>query len=145
VPPLVSQSSVLTEDLLRSRVYVSATISDVLFAAIKTSRGRCFVDDDLAKTGTFGFQFLPEPFRHSFNRGILQAFDVIEIRMVQHFQERFHRVADIRVIVNPAGFWIDIAFHGNFHLETVSMHPSAFMTLRRIGQSLRSFKSEIFG
>jgi len=64
--------------------------------------------------------------------------------MVQHFQKRFHRVANLRMIVDPSDFGIDIAFDRNFDLETVSMHTAAFMTLRRVGQSLCRFKSEIF-
>ena len=64
--------------------------------------------------------------------------------MIQYFQERFHRVANLRMIVNPSDFWIDIALDRNFDLKTVSMHTPAFMTLRRVGQSLRRFKSEIF-
>ena len=49
------------------------------------------------------------------------------------------------MIVNPSDFWIDIALDGNFDLETVSMYTPAFMTLRRVGQSLCRFKSKIFG
>ena len=64
--------------------------------------------------------------------------------MVQHFQERFHRVANVRMIVNPSDFWIDIALDRNFDLETVPVHTPALMTLRRIRQSLCRFKSEIF-
>lgn len=99
--------------------------------------------DDLAKTGALSLQFLPEPRRHFFNRRILQAFDIVEIRMVQHFQERFHRVANLRMIVNPSDFWVDIALDRNFDLKTVSMHASAFVTLWSIGQSLCRFKSKI--
>jgi len=64
--------------------------------------------------------------------------------MVEHFQKRLHRVANLRMIVNPSDFWIDIALDRNFDLETVSVHTPAFMTLRRIGQSLCRFKREIF-
>ena len=100
--------------------------------------------DDLAKPGTLGLQFLPEPFCHFFNRWILQSFDIVEISVVQHFQERFHRVANLRMIVNPSDFWIDIALDRNFDLKTVPMDASAFVASRGMGQSLGRFKSEIF-
>jgi len=102
------------------------------------------VHDDFAKTRTLRFQFLPKPLGHVFNRRILQAFDIVQIGVIEHFHQRFHRVAYFGVIVNPPGFWIDIAFHRNFDLETVAMHTPAFVALRRVGQSLRRFKSEIF-
>ena len=100
--------------------------------------------DDLAKSGALRLQFFPEPRRHFFNRWILQPFDIVEIRVVQHSQERFHRVANLRMIVNPSDFWIDIALDRNFDLKTVSMDASAFMAYGRFGQSLCRFKSEIF-
>src|SRR5437660_326085 len=38
-----------------------------LFATVNAARRRCFVHNDLAKTGTLRLQFLPEPFCHFFN------------------------------------------------------------------------------
>ena len=99
---------------------------------------------DFGEAGTLTFQFSPEPLRHYFDAWIFQAFDVVEVRMVQHFQERFHRIADLCVIVNPADFRIDFAFHGNFDLEAVAVHTAAFVAGRRLWQSLRRFKREVF-
>ena len=90
------------------------------------------------------FQVSPKPFRHFFDGWIFQAFDVVEVRMVQHFQERFHRVADLCVIVNPADFRIDFTFYGNFDLEAVTVHTAAFVAGRRVWQGLRRFKREVF-
>jgi len=64
--------------------------------------------------------------------------------MIQHFQERFHRAADLCVIVNPADFRIDFAFYGNFDLEAVAVHTAAFVAGRRVWQGLRRFKREVF-
>ena len=100
--------------------------------------------DDLGKPGTLRLQFFPKPRRHFFNRWVLQSFDIVEICVVQHFQEWFHRVANLRMIVNPSDFWIDIALDRNFDLKTVPMDASAFVASRGMGQSLGRFKSEIF-
>jgi hypothetical protein len=99
--------------------------------------------NDLAETGALRLQFLPEPRRHFFNRRVLQTVDIVQIRVVQHFQEWFHRVANLRMIVNPSDFWIDVALDRNFDLKTVPMDASAFVAGRGIRQSLRRFKSEI--
>src|SRR5438309_2493840 len=47
------------------------------------------------------------------------------------------------MIIDPPARWIDISFHRNLYLETVTMHAPAFVTLRRARQSLRRFKGEI--
>ena len=100
--------------------------------------------DDLAQPRTLRLQFFPEPSRHFFDRWVLQPFDIVEISMVQHFQKRFHRVANFRMVVNPSHIRIDLALDRNFDLETVPMHSPAFVACRRFGQSLGRFKSEIF-
>src|SRR5438874_11721299 len=141
------RAKTLSRGVMASAVVFESTAAQAvgpcsLLASVTAPGGRRFVHDNFAKAGTLRLQFLPEPFRHFFNRWVLQSFDVVEISVVQHFQERFHRVANFRVVVNPSGFWIDIAFHGNFDLKTVSMHAPAFMTLRRFRQNLRCFKSK---
>ena len=60
------------------------------------------------------------------------------------FRSGFIAALMCRVIINPADLRIDIALDRNFDLKTVSVHPPAFVALRRFGQSLRRFKSEIF-
>ena len=49
------------------------------------------------------------------------------------------------MVINPADRRIDIALDRNFDLETVSVHPPAFVALRRLGQSLRCFEGEVLG
>ena len=115
----------------------------MLFAAIGAPSGRCFVHDDLAQARALGLQFLPEPLRHVFDRWVVQAFDVIEVFMVQQFQKWSHRLADLRVVVNPPGFGIHVTFNRHFDFETVSVQPAAFVTLMRLWQDLCRFEREI--
>jgi len=116
-----------------------------LVAPVNAARCLCFVHNNLADAWTLRFQFLPEPFCHVFNRRVFQSFDVVKILVVQHFQQRFHRVADLGVVVNPTCLGIDVAFDRNLDLETVTMQPAAFVSFRHVGQSLRRFETELFG
>ena len=102
------------------------------------------MDDDFAKAGALRGNLFPKPRRHVFDRRIFQAGDLIQIRMVELRDKRFHRRADPRVIVNPAARAIDFAFDRNFHFEAVPVHPAALVTLGRGRQSLRGFKGKIF-
>src|SRR5438093_1201689 len=119
--------------------------SPSLFTAINAASRRRFMHHDLAEPRTLRPQVLPEPCRHLFNCWVLQPFNFIEVRVVQYFQKRFHRGTDLGVIINPARLGIDISFDRNLYFETMAMHSPAFMTLRRLRQNLRCFKSKIFG
>ena len=99
--------------------------------------------DDLAEARALGFQFLPKPFSHVLNRWILQALNFIQVCVVENFQKWFHGLADLRMVVNPAGFWIDVSLDRHFDFKTMSVHPATFVTLRGVGQSLCRFESEV--
>ncbi len=103
------------------------------------------MDDDLAESGKKWCQPTPKPRSHVFYGGILQAFDVIEIRMIQHVHERIHGPADLRVIVDPADLIVDYALDANLNLEAVPVHALAFVVARKCGQGLGGFKTEVFG
>jgi hypothetical protein len=87
---------------------------------------------------------LPKPRRHIFDRRILQSHDIIEIRVIEQRDERFHGRADLGVIVNPAAPVIDFAFDRYLHFEAVSMHLATLVPLRRRREGLSGFEGKIF-
>ena len=60
--------------------------------------------------------------------------------MIEQFEERFHRLADLVVIVDPADGGIDLPFHTQFHLEAVAVHVPALVPFRHIGKRLGSLE-----
>ena len=114
-------------------------------SAIDAARSGCFVHNDLAETWALAFQFSPEPLRHVFNRWVLQAFNVVEVRMVEYFQKWLHGLADLGVVVNPSGFRIDVPVDRHFDFKTVSVYAATFVTLWSLRQSLCRFESEVLG
>src|SRR5436190_4186070 len=101
------------------------------FAAVNAPRGRRFVHNDFAKTGTKRLKFLPEPRGHVFDRRVLESRDFVEIGVIELLHEGFHGRADFGMIVKPAGGRIDLAFHGDFDFETMAVHPAALMAFWR--------------
>ena len=101
--------------------------------------------NDLAETWALAFQLSPEPLRHVFNRWVLQAYDLVEVRVVEYFQKWLHGLADLGVVVNPSGFRIDVPIDRHFNLKTVSVYAAAFVTFWGLRQSLCRFESEVLG
>ncbi len=102
------------------------------------------MNHNLRQTGELRAQFFPEPSRHQFNGRIFQAWCVIEMGVVELFDNRTHRRTDEGMIVKPTGFGIHFAFHGNFDFKSVAMNLRALVPWRHFGQTLRGFDNKIF-
>lgn len=116
-----------------------------LLPAIRTPRRRRFVDHDLRQAREIGCEFLPEPVGHILNRRVLQTGNLIEIAVIKLIYDRLHKLADTRMVVEPAGRLVDFAFDRDLHFEAVPMHLPALMTLRGARKGLRGFEHEVFG
>jgi hypothetical protein len=101
------------------------------------------MDYDLAETRATGFEPFPQPRRHVLDGRVLQTLNIVQIRMIELFDERFHRRADASVVVEPAGHRVNFPLDRNLNLETVAMHSPAFVFRRDIRKRLRGFESEI--
>ncbi len=102
------------------------------------------MNHDLAETGKLRCQFLPQPRGHVFNGGILQALDLIQVRMIQPVQKRLHRLGNFRVIIDPADLRIDLALDDDLKFERVTVHLGAFVVARKIRQRLGCLETEFF-
>ena len=64
--------------------------------------------------------------------------------MIQPVHDRFHRPGDLRMVVDPADFWVHLAFDCNLKLERMAMHFGAFVIPRKIRQRLGGLETEVF-
>lgn len=103
------------------------------------------MDHDLGETGQKGAKALPEPAAHVLDRGILEPGNVIEVGVVELFEQGIHRAADAGVIVEPSRHGIGLPLHGDLHLEAVPVHPPAFVIGGHLGKGLRRLEREILG
>lgn len=102
------------------------------------------VDHDFGETREIILKLPPEPSSHNFNGRAFKAFDVIEVGMIHHLEERIHRLRNALVIVNPADGFIDLALDMNLDLKTVTVHLTAFVVLRKAGKCVGGFEAEVF-
>ena len=103
------------------------------------------MNDDLRKAGQLRRESVPQPACHHFNRGIFQPRNIVQIRVVQFLDDWLHRRADERVVVEPAGVRVHLAFHRYFNREGMPVQSRALMANGHFGEALRSFENEIFG
>ncbi len=102
------------------------------------------MNGDLGKAGKLGCQMFPEPGSHVFNRWIFQPLDLVEVAVVQLVHQRLHGTADLGMIVNPADGRVHLPFNGNLDLKAVTVHFSALVFTRQLGERLGGFETEVF-
>ena len=103
------------------------------------------MNDDFAEAGQLRGEPAPEPCGHVFDGGVFQTFDFVQIGVVEEFNDRMHRAADFRMIIEPADVLIDHALDADFQLEAVAVHALAFVVSWQRGEGLGGFKSEVLG
>ncbi len=103
------------------------------------------MNDDLAESGQLRGEFAPEPRGHVFDGGVFQAFDFVQIRMIEAFHERLHGATDFRMIVEPADLLIDHALDADLHLKAMTVHALALVVAGQRGEGLGGFKAEVLG
>jgi hypothetical protein len=87
---------------------------------------------------------MPKPGGEVFDGGIWEAFDLVEVGVIENVEEGGHGDADAGVVVNPAHVRVDFAFDDNFDFEAVAMHLAARMVGGDVGEGLGCFEGEIF-
>jgi hypothetical protein len=70
---------------------------------------------DARKLGQGGFYPLPDPDRDIFRRGVFEPIDIVQITMVEPFEQRFEGGLDREEIGDKAGGGIDRALKPQFH------------------------------
>jgi hypothetical protein len=72
--------------------------------------------------------------------------DVVQVAVVDLLKDRLHRGADERMVVEPAGFGIDLALDRDFDRESVAVESLAHLCpAGTLVRALGGFEDEIFG
>jgi len=112
---------------------------------VGTSHRSRLMHGDFAQPGAFRRELFPEPHGEIFKSRILQTLDFIQIPVIEPFHDLPRSLANLRMVVEPSHFWIDLPFHGNFHAKAVPVHPRAFVVGWDIRQCVSRFKTKILG
>ena len=103
---------------------------------IHTARRAGLLDDDLAQARQGWLQTSPDPASEVLAGGVFQPVDFIEAMVVELVKKRLESPLEIGKIHDPAGVVSDRAGDMNFNTEGVTVHASALVVGRHIGQEM---------
>lgn len=86
---------------------------------------------------------IPDPARQVLASGVLKAFDLIEVVVVEAIVERLERTRDVREIDDPARMVIDRTFDVDGHAVRVAVESGALVALRGIRKAVCCLESEL--
>jgi hypothetical protein len=114
---------------LHSCQYDSKGLSDMVpsLTAINTARRAGFGDDNFGQQGELWFELFPNPNGDIFARGVFQARNFVEEKVVKFFPDRFEDRFNVGVIHDPPELGIARAFDGDFHFKTMAVEAAALM------------------
>jgi len=85
---------------------------------------------------------LPDPACEIFAGGIFQAFDVVQIIVIELVVKWFEHGLDVGEIHDPATVFADRTVDINTYVECMTMQAAAFVPGRYVGQAMGGFKAE---
>jgi hypothetical protein len=100
---------------------------------------------DARKLGQGGFYPLPDPDRDIFRRGVFEPIDIVQITMVEPFEQRFERGFDREEIGDKASDRIDRTLKPQFHAIGMPVKPAAPVPFGNIRQKVRRLETERLG
>ena len=84
------------------------------------------------------------PNRQHFAGGIAQAFNFVQIMVIEHFDRRFRGPLNIAIINQISLGRINLPFHDHIEMKRVTMQPPAFVPFGKRRQIVRGLKMERF-
>ena len=101
------------------------------------------MNHDLFQTGAFRRQFLPEPDRQILEGRVLEAFDLVQIVVIEDLEEGPDGAGDVAKIANPATLGADRAREMHRDLERMPVQAVTFVVGRHIRQPVGGFEREL--
>jgi hypothetical protein len=85
---------------------------------------------------------IPDPLREDLAGRILEAFDLVQVVVIEALVERLPGVVDDAEVDEPPGLWIDRPRDGELDFEGMPMKALALVPRRHIGESVGGLKAE---
>src|SRR2546426_12468763 len=133
-----------TSTKLLSFCVCSSSMRSSLLTSVNAPGGASLGHNDLGQQRQFRLQLFPNPNRDVFTCGIFQAWNVVQVIMIQLFPNWPERCRDLRIVHHPAQLWIAFARYDNIDFETVSVQPAALVRFGQVRQQVRGFKLKSF-
>ena len=113
-------------------------------AAVLAATGAGLMHADAGKLGQQRFEFLPDPLRQVLAGGIFQAWDVVQVVVVESFVDRLEDRLDLGEVANPASMRIDLALDIDGGAEGMAVQATTLVTRWDVGQEVGGFEGEFF-
>src|SRR5439155_4489427 len=122
----------------------SAVLDAGLPAPVNALRQAGFRDDHFSQQRQSRFQLLPNPPGDVLARRIFQAWNLVEVTVVQLFEQRFERLGDVGVVHQPTELRITPAGGDDFRTEAVAVQATALVRGGQIWQQVSRFELKGF-
>lgn len=103
------------------------------------------MDDDGGEEGEGGFEVVVDPHGDDFAGGVGEAGDVVEVVVVELFDEGFDGFFDVAVVDEVAFGGIDGAGDDDVEAEGMAVEAAAFMAVGEGGEVVGGLEVEGFG
>ena len=102
------------------------------------------MNDQLAHERQGWLQTFPDPAREVFARRVFQAFDLVQVIVIEPFQDRVESRFDVGEVHHPTGLLADRAFDVDADAKRVAVQAGALVAGRDVGQEVGGFEVEGF-
>lgn len=92
------------------------------------------MDADLGEFRQQRLELLPDPAAEVFAGGVFQAWNIVQIIVVELLVDRLEDRLDFREVADPAGMRIDLAFDVDGDTERVAVQAPAFVARKPSGR-----------
>src|SRR5262249_9524724 len=113
-----------------------------LFASVRAARVARFVNGDLDQTGELWREAHPDEAREVLARRVLEARNLVQIAMIEDFEEGFECLFEIVEVAHPPGVRIDLSGELDVDAEGVTVKACALMPRRHVGEPVRSLEGD---
>lgn len=100
------------------------------------------MNDNAAQSGESRGESLPQPTTEDFARRVFEAGDVVQIVVVELFEEWLPSVVDQRVVDEPACLRVDGPFDDDLHTETMTVQALTLVAFGDMRKSVCSFEAD---
>lgn len=113
-------------------------------AAVLAATGAGLVDADAGQLWKEGLELLPDPLGDDLAGRVLQAWNLVQVVVVELLVKWLEDRFDFGKIANPAGVRVDLAFDVDGHSKGVAMQPATFVPGGHMGEPVGRLENKLF-
>jgi len=89
-------------------------------------------------------QLVPDPFRQVFAGWIVEAWNIVQIVVIEALVKRLEDCFYLGKVTYPPGVWIDIASQIDCYPERMPVQAAALVALGNVGETMGRLEGKLF-